>query len=138
MQLPAAVGGRKRVPRSLLDFPLFILNTFGIEINAQNSTCPWLNRRLLNLFSEAAAFPRSSFFFFFPWILNQWADDNMNNSSTVLQVWAKALRVNHKSTQRKTNKLLRESNRAPRTPRQGSTLPLHAAALCSLTKVAVQ
>lgn len=32
----------------------------------------------------------------------------MNNSSTVLQVWVKALRVNHKSTRRKTNKLLRE------------------------------
>lgn len=41
-------------------------------------------------------------------ILNQWADDNMNNSSTVLQVWVKALRINHKSTQRKTNKLLRD------------------------------
>lgn len=61
-------------------------------------------------FPEAPAFS-SLQFFFFSWILNQWADDNMNNSSTVLQVWAKELRVNHKSTQRKTNKLLRESNR---------------------------
>lgn len=137
MQLPAAVGGRNRVPGSFLDFPLFILSTFGIEINAQNSTCPWLNRRLLNLFQRQQHFLAPVFFFFYPWILNQWADDNMNNSSTVLQVWAKALRVNHKSTQRKTNKLLEEEG-VPRTPRQGSTPPLHAAALCSLTKVAVQ
>lgn len=58
-----------------------------------------------------------AFFFFLPTvfyakqapqILNQQADNNMNNSSTVLQVWVKALRVNHKSTWRKTNKLLRE------------------------------
>lgn len=137
MQLPAAVGGRKRVPRSLLDFPLFILNTFGIEINAQKLNVSLAESPFVKPFFRGSSISPLQFFFF-PWILNQWADDNMNNSSTVLQVWAKALRVNHKSTQRKTNKLLRESNRAPRTPRQGSTLPLHAATLCSLTKVAVQ
>lgn len=43
-----------------------------------------------------------------PQILNQRADDNMNNSSAVLQVWVKALRVDHKNTRRKTNKFLRE------------------------------
>lgn len=55
-----------------------------------------------------------AFSFFFPTVFSchtgftDLADDNMNNSSNVLQVWVKALQVNHKSSWRKTNKLLRE------------------------------
>lgn len=57
----------------------------------------------------------------------------MNNSSTVFQVWVKALWVNHKSTQRKTNKLLREQQRkewrahCARDRHFPCSLPLYAA-----------
>lgn len=94
------------VPQWSLDSSVLRLNAFGIEIN---NFKPNSSAAKLTVCSSLFLLPPYNFVVQqATQILNQQADDNMNNSSTVLQVWVKALRVNHKSTWRKTNKLLRE------------------------------
>lgn len=123
----------KPSPRIIPGLSSLHIKTFGIETNAQNSTCPWLNRRLLNLFQRQQHFLAPVFWIsglMTTWIIHPpYFRFGLKRSGLITKV-LKEKQTNY--SERATEEGV------PCTPRQGSTLPLHAAALCSLMKVADQ